>query len=372
MSKPRAPTPPDPAATIAAQTAANRTNAVDNAYANNVNQTGPYGSTTYDVTGSGPNGIPRWTQTTTESDNQRQIRTGGEELSIALGGIGNQQAGRVAELLGTPYDPRRFDTNAVTGGALDINSALGDYSGDVEARSRELATRGLGKMFDDSEERLHSTLANQGINLGSQAYADEKAAFNVGKGDAYAQAELGARGQAQSDRQQQLSELLAQRGGNLGEAQQQFAYDQNADLDIRQRPLNEINALQTGAQLSNTPINPGQPNNYNIANTDTAGITNQGYQNQLGVYTQQMNARNALLGGLAGLGGAAITASDPRLKRDITYHRTDAKGLRWWFYRYFWEPASAPLRRGVMATEAPAHAVSRNKFGFLQVDYGAL
>lgn len=371
MSKPKAPPPPDPAATIAAQTASNRTTATDNATLNNVNQVTPYGNVTYDVTGAGPNGIPRWTQTTSESPTQQQLRQLEENQGIALGNLGLEQTGRVADILGNNYQPRRFDGAGATGGRLDIGDALGDYGGDVEARTRTLASRGLDDTFNRGEESLRTRLANQGINAGTDAFESEMQGFNKGKGDAYANAELMARGQAQSDRGQMLSELLGERGANYGEAQTQYGYDTTADQAARSNPLNEIIALASGVQTN--PINPGQPNSYNIAGTDTAGITNQAFQNQMGVYGQRMGARNALLSGLASLGGAGITKySDPRLKRDVRYSHTDAHGLRWWLYRYLWDSDDAPLRLGVMANEAPAHAVTRHASGFLAVNYGAL
>lgn len=370
MSKPKPPTPPDPAATIAAQTAGNLSTATANAQLNNVNQNTPYGSVSY-TEQPGANGIPRWTQTTTESPTQQQLRQLEENQGIALGNLGLEQTGRVAELLGQPYDPRRFDTNAATGGRLDIADALGDYGGDVESRTRELASRGLDDQFGRSEESLRTRLANQGVNAGTDAFESEMRGFNQGKGDAYANAELMARGQAQNDRGQMLSELLGQRGTNLGEAQQQYGYDTTADQAARTNPLNEIIALANGVQTN--PINPGQPNAYNIAGTDIAGITNQGYQNQLGAYQQQSANRNALLSGLASLGGAAITRySDPRLKRDVRYSHTDAKGILWWLYRYLWDDDATPLHIGVMADEAPAHAVRVGRDGYLRVNYGAL
>lgn len=304
MSKPKPPRPPDPVATANAQTQSNIQTGTNNAYLNNVNQVTPYGSVRYDVTGSGPGGVPRWTQTTTESDPQRQLRQLEENQGIALGNLGLEQTGKVAGILGENYNPRRFDTNAATGGRLDIAGALGNYNGDVEARTRELATRGLSQEFDRSEESLRSRLANQGINAGTDAFAHELRSFNEGKGDAFANAELMARGQAQSDRGQMLSELLGQRQTNLGEAQGQYGYDTTADLAQRQNPLNEIIALASGVQTN--PINPGQPNNYGIAGTDIAGITQQNYANRMAGYNTQMQGRNALLGGLASLGGAAL------------------------------------------------------------------
>lgn len=372
MSKPDPPKPPDPVATANAQTGSNRDTAITNSYLGNTDQVTPYGSVTFDVTGQGPNGVPRWTQTTTESPNQQTLRELEEQQGIELGRLGLQQTGRVGDILGQPYDPRRFDTNSVTGGPLDIAAALGDYNGDVEARTRELATRGLDDQFNRSEEALRTRLANQGINAGTDAFDHEMRSFNEGKGDAYTNAELMARSQAQSDRNQALSELLTGRGTNLSEARDQYSMDTTADLAGRQNPLNEIIALMSGVQTN--PINPGQPNRPTMGNTDVAGIINGGYQNQLGAYNMQSQNWQSLLNGLSSLGSSAIAFSDARLKKDVRYAKTDAKGHRWYWFRYLWDDITK-RRFGVMAQEAEKvapRAVSQHWSGWLQVAYGAL
>jgi hypothetical protein len=373
MGKPSAPRPPDPRVTAQAQTDSNRDTAVANSYLNNVNQNTPYGSVTYDITGTGPNGVPRWTQTTTESANQAELRGLQEQQGIQLGQLGISQTGRVSDILGTNYTPRRFDTNSVTGGPLDIAGALGDYGSDVEARTRELATRGLGRDFDQREESLRSRLANQGVNAGTEAFDTELRGLGEQRGEAFANAELMARSQAQSDRQQSLSELLGQRGTNLTEQQGQYSMDTTADLAARQNPLNEIIALMSGVQTN--PINPGMPQQGQMNGTDVAGIYQNNYANQMAGYQQEMAGRNALLGSLAQLGGAAIGASDRRVKRDIEYSHTDDKGRKWWTYNYVWDDDTVPRRTGVMAQElldTHPSAVMMGPGGYYLVDYAAL
>ena len=76
MSKPDAPTPPNPYQTAAAQTGTNVSTGVANAFLNNINQITPEGSLNYDVTGNyswtDPStgqtyNIPRFTSTQTLS-----------------------------------------------------------------------------------------------------------------------------------------------------------------------------------------------------------------------------------------------------------------------------------------------------------------
>lgn len=364
------PAPPDPTQTANAQTQSNLATANANAELNNVNQVTPWGSVNY-TSQPGQGGVNRWTQTTTLSPNQQQINDQGEQNSIGLGNLAGQGINTASGVLGSAYNQRRFDGNGATGGPLDLASALGDFRGDSEARTRELMTRGLDDQFNRSEESLRSRLANQGVNAGTDAFDSEMRSFNAGRGDAYANAEIAARQQALGERNQQANEISNQRGINWNEALQQYGLDDQADFNARSRPLNEITALNSGSQLYYQPTTPGQPNAYNINGTDVAGITNQGYANQMSAYNANQQSQNSFLSSLASLGAAGITRySDRRLKQNIEYSHTDEKGLRWYNYDYVW---GGPRQLGVMADEAPAHAVSIDPHsGFAMVDYGAL
>ncbi len=126
-------------------------------------------------------------------------------------------------------------------------------------------------------------------------------------------------------------------------------------------PINRLAAL-----LSNTQVNTPQYQTYTpqgMATTDIAGLTQQGYQNQMGAYQQKMQQQNQLYGGLFGLGAAAITAnplqaaqsagaiaSDERFKKDIE-PMGEANGHKVYAYRYQNEDDDAPKRVGVMAQE---------------------
>lgn len=360
-----APTPPDPVQTANAQTASNQATARTNAELNRYGQNTPWGNVSWTNQGD------RWTQNTTLSPNQQALLTQEEQNSLGLGNLAGDQIDTVSGILGQNYNPRRFDMNAATGGQLDLAGALGDFRGDLESRTRSLMTRGLDDQFNRSEEGSRTRLANQGVNAGTDAFDAEMRAFNEGKGDAYANAELGAREFALGERGQHANELLTQRGTNLSEALQGFQLDDRADFTSRTQPLNEIIGLMNGSQIGYQPINPGQGYMTNVANTDVAGITQQGYQNRFGQWQQQRNDQNALLGALANLGGAAFAYSDRRLKRDVEYAHTDDNGQRWWRYRYLWDADDAPLRLGVMADETP-HARIMTASGFWAVDYAKL
>lgn len=298
------PRPPDPNETAAAQTESNVQTAIANSQLGNVNQITPYGNITYSQQ-AGVNGVPQWTQTTTESPNQQALRQLQEQQGIALGELGLGQTGRVSDILSQPYDPRRFDTNSVTGGPLDVNQALGgDFNSDMEARTRMLMSRGLDEQFGRADERLRTRLANQGISAGSDAFGHETRNFQEGQGNAYMNAELAARQMALGERGQHLGEVLTERGTNLGEALQQYGLDTQADQAARSNPLNEIIALASGVQT--TPITPGLPNQGQINGTNIADIINQGYANQMGAWNAQQQTASANTGAAAGLAGSAL------------------------------------------------------------------
>ncbi len=379
MGKPSAPTPPDPAATAAAQTQSNVDTARLSNRLNRVDQYTPYGSVTWEEarnpsTGGGgagagqtislPGGgsftLPgassgttggsttdRWKQTVNLSDNQQRLLTGQERLGIDLNNLASNQIDKVSDILGTNFTPRRFNSNSVTGGKLDLSrfdpskqgaldlsrfdpsKALGNYGQSIEDETYKLATDRLSKQFGREEQDLRSTLANQGITAGSEGFTGEMAGFREGQGNAYSDARLAARDAALRSRAQYADELgqgaslaydqrtlrndelgqgaklnLTGRQQNLAEAEADYGRNYAADLAARQVPLNEITSIMAGTPL--TGQDPGSIYTRGVSDTDVAGITQNGFNNQMGIYNQKMGASNALLGGLFGLGGAAM------------------------------------------------------------------
>lgn len=93
--------------------------------------------------------------------------------------------------------------------------------------------------------------------------------------------------------------------------------------------------------------------------------------------TQRGSDPSGALGGIGSLltGIASIFGSDSRLKRDAVPRGRDKNGVRWWTFRYVWDPPGV-RRVGVMAQEllamGRADAVLRDARGFLMVDYARL
>lgn len=324
IGKPKAPAPPDPAKTAGAQTAQNIGTAVTQQQLNNVNQVTPDGSLTYSQTGTyqytDPNtgkvyDVPTYTATQTLSDAGQAIYDTNKAAELNLATLGRDQSAKLGTLLGTPVDLS--------------NDA-------VEARLMELGRARLDPAMDRRRETLRASLAGQGIKEGSAAFDRAMMRAMEGENDAYNSLLLQGRGQA-------VQEAMAERN----------------------QPINEITALMSGSQVSMPQFVGTNP--ATVANVDRAGLEMSAYNARLANWQQQMANKQSLMGGLFGLGSAAIM-SDVRLKTDIRrVGQTDA-GLPVYTYRYRGRPE---MHMGVMAQEAEAlfpqavHEVG----GFKAVDY---
>jgi hypothetical protein len=395
MSKPDAPTPPDPQATARAQTGTNVSTAVANAYLQNINQNTPDGSLNYDKSGSydwtDPTSgqtynIPTFTATQSLSPTQLTLKQSQDRTKQGLANIAETQTGRIGDMLNSPlqttgYGPQAGDASSITnipkaltsfnpGGP--IQSSLGyageitrdygpadNYSADRQRVEDALMAR-MNPSLQQERQRTEQQLADQGIRYGSQAYNDamrtqqqqandarygaiaqggveqqrldsmaaQRAAFqnaaqeqgytqNLGRGTFFNQAQNQLFTQnaaeaafANAGLAQQVGQ--AQSGFNASQAgRNQWLQEQYAG---RNQPLNEISALMSGSQV-NQPNFVNAPSSQ-IPTTDYAGITQQGFQNQMGIYGNQMNNYNSTIGGILGLGAGALK-SDRRAKEDI-------------------------------------------------------
>lgn len=331
MGKGSAPKPPDPAKTAAAQTSVNIGSAIAEGKLNQINQVGPDGSLTYSNSGTYDyrdpltgkiHKIPLTTATTTLSEAQQKIKNQGDAAELNLATLANNQSSFLNDYMAKPFD-----------GSNDA----------TEARLMELGGKRLNPQLDRSRSALETRLANQGIKIGSTAWDRAMESQGQKENDAYNQLLLTGHGQAFSE----------------GQA-------------IRNQPINEITALLSGSQVS-------QPNFVNtpqssVANTDYAGLTQAGYQNELGAWQQKQQSQNDLIGGLFGMGAAfagnpALKFSDRRLKEDIHKVGETEDGQNIYTYRY---KGDRLMQMGLMAQEVekkrPDAVVDIG--GYKAVDYG--
>jgi hypothetical protein len=263
VGKPKAPTPPDPKATAAAQTGTNIGTAIAQGAMNNTNQVTPYGSLNYDQTGtyaykdplSGQSyDLPQYTATQTLSPEQQAIlgQTNAAELNLAE--TANERSGFLQEYLRQPF-------------------SLGNEA--TEARLFDLGRKRLDPMFADQQQQLEASLSNRGLKLGSEDYAKELDRFGRGKSDAYNSLLLSGRGQA-------VSESMAERN----------------------QPINEISALLSNSQVQSPSfVNTPQAN---LPTVDYAGLVQNNFASQMAAYNQKMKSRDSTIGGLFGLGAGGL------------------------------------------------------------------
>lgn len=314
----KAPKAPDPNVTAAAQGQWNSFTAQQQQAMNMTNQNSPWGSLTYDPTGSqtiiDPNGkpveVPRYTANTTLTPAQQAIFNQTQAADLNLATLANEQSGRVGELLSNPFE---YNNRDAENWAYDL------------ASPRLLAQQGK------NQAALESQLVNSGIRRGTPEWNSEMTRLT----------------NANSDQLNQLA--LTGRSQGFNEA-----------LAMRNQPLNEIIGLTSGTQIQNPNSTFAQTPQSQVGGVDYSGLV----QNKFNADTQAYNARTGALGGL--FGGALSLFSDIRLKTDIAEIGHTASGQPVYSYRYVW---GGPVQIGVMAHESPIEAVSMHESGYLMVDY---
>lgn len=406
-----APKAPDPNKTAAAQTGTNIGTAIANQTLGFVNQNTPYGSLTYDQTGTKTwtdptNGktyeLPQYTANQTFTPAGQRIQDSTMATQQNLADLGRDQSGRLGNLLSRPMDMNGLpaqrsqvtgQTQATTFGDAGNLRRTYDTSG---ANSRERVEEALmGRMqggLDRDRKALEQRLADQGIQYGTQAFnaamddhgrqandarmsavlaggqeqsrmvgleADRAAFENAAQGQNYQQlAGRAAFGNAARSQQFQQNQ---QQASFQNQARQQALQERYAQ---RNQPLNEISALMSGSQVQN-------PNFMNIsgpqmANTDYAGIVNSGYQNQMA----QWGANQQMLGGIMGAGANLLMLSDRRAKEDVKKVGKLDNGQPVFSYRY---KGGGPIQLGLMAQNVKRSnpdAVETLPGGLMAVDYG--
>jgi hypothetical protein len=253
----KAPTPPDPFQTAAAQSGMNRDTAITQKQLNSGTQINPWGTVTNEQTGTNSfvdsqgNVVetPEFTQTTTLSPEQQVIFDKSQAAQGNLAGIAEDQSAMLQDYLNSPFE---FNNQ------------------DAEQWAFDLASPRILRQQQQNEDTLRATLANKGIREGSEAWNAEMQRLTNANTDQLNQLALTGRGQA-------FGEALAQRNA----------------------PINEITALLSGSQVSNPAQMSGPQPQANVAGVDYTGLVRDNYEARLNNYQAKM-------GGLFGLASAGI------------------------------------------------------------------
>ena len=258
------PDPPNPFYTAAAQTGANVSTAVSNAFLGNINQYTPQGSLQYNVPSnyewSDPTtglkySIPQFTATQTLSPRGQETFDNSQETQVRLSALASEQAGRLRGQFATPFSlasapsfgdpntlanaPRAQTTFGAAGGptagfgdAGQIGSTFGaapdvtrsyehgeDFSAD-RSRIEEGLMQRLNPSLAIERNKYEQQLADQGIQYGSPAYDNAMRNYSMQANDA----RLGVISQGGQE-QQRLSEM-SRLAGEFGNKAQQQIYEQ--------------------------------------------------------------------------------------------------------------------------------------------------
>lgn len=145
-----------------------------------------------------------------------------------------------------------------------------------------------------------------GQNLGTAQFGNTAQAQAFGQNEA--NATFGNNAQNQTFGQGMYNAQLGNSAAGQNFSQSDTARNQgiNELLQQQQNPLNVLNALRTGSQVTSPTF--GQTPQTNVAGTNTSGITQQGYNNGMGLYNSQVGTNNANTAAGAHLGAAALTA----------------------------------------------------------------
>lgn len=245
------------------------------------------------------------------------------------------------------------DLDRARAGTISANQGTATMAGAFGGSRHGVADAETNRGFLDTAATLAANLRSAGFNNAQTMAASDidrrltADSLNASLGLQGANLRLGASNQLGT---MGLAEDASRRAdiglqGDLGAQQREIDVQSNPQ-EARLKELARISALLS--MLQGYPV--GQTTNSTSSGT-----------------TSSSPSGISMIG--TGLSALGSLFSDRRLKRDAAVLGEGSS--RWWTYRYAWD-APGMVRIGVMADEAPAHAVRQHASGYLMVDYGAL
>jgi len=363
MGKPKA---PDPTTTANAQGAANKETAIANANLNRIDQYGPFGSSTYSITGYNADGTPQYRQDTSlaapvQGIVNQQLQNQQQQQNISgalLGNVGSQYSkpidtsGVGALNYGMSKDELsnlnsgyvksagpavttgtgNYVKNVGNGGGA-VQRSLGDWSnvpGVIKGAQDAAYANQMGYLtpqFTNQNNDLQAQLAAQGITQGSDAWNRAQSELSRNQTFQQQQAQNAAFGQGLQAGNTAFGMNL-QAGQFANQAQQQ-GFDQalaNAGLANHAADAQtQVNLANMQAQNAMALANAGLANQATSAqagNTfQNAGVNNaahsQGMQDTFATYNQPLQTYNALQSGaqpnmpsFSNVPGASVAPTD--------------------------------------------------------------
>ena len=290
-SPPPAPSAPD---TAAAQGASNVDTAAAQAALNNVNQVTPYGTTTFDPTGTyntpGGETVPTYTETTALSPLGQSIYTGQQDVAQTLLPTAQTLANNAGASVTAPLNFNTADSATLnaTPQQLDANSANAVFGQEEQFLQPQQAQQ---------QKDLQDQLSRQGISVGNDAYSNAETQLGTQQNQATQSAIDTAIAQGTGDAATNFNLALAGQQQNI--AQQQTG--QSNQLSLLQSLFGASPASQSQPIVTPTASSVS-PTNVLGAQALSTNTAEQNYQAQIG-------QQNATTGDVAGLVGTAATAA---------------------------------------------------------------
>lgn len=229
----------------------------------------------------------KWSSEIQLSDTGRQLLDAYNRTSLGMADLQGDAMDRVRSSLANP-----FDTSGIPDQVYNVDSATGM---DAWRRASDLIKQRNAESLNSQQVALDTKLANQGLTAGSEGWATQQQQFAKQRNDSDIAAEL-----AGAQLQGQFFNQALQNAGlsNSGRAQ-----ELTSRATLRNMPLQELNALRSGSQVTNpTFFQPGQQGQ--TSGPDLLGATQGQYNAQLG----QVNADNAQAASNTQAGVGALAA----------------------------------------------------------------
>lgn len=216
-----------------------------------------------------PNPDSGWTATTTLSPAQQQLLDIQNATSLQLGNLQQKGLGYVENMINKPFGTENLPQIGINAGENYSNAIM----------------RRLNPQLQMEEKSFNQRMANQGIPVGSEAYANARRIFDMGVNDRLVAAQTG--------------------GIDVGLRANQQGFNQLGYM--RNEPINTLNAIRSGSQVTN-PTFQSVPQQATTSGADILGATQAGYNAQLGASNAANAASAANTSGMYQLGGTALMA----------------------------------------------------------------
>lgn len=306
MSKGKAPPVPDYKGAAIEQGKLNKEAAQYEAGVNRPTEIDPYGQRTWKLReGADPNN-PKpgdWVVETSLAAPQQQLLDLENQNSLAYGQTAQDAITRVRDQLGKEFDTSQLAAKP----QIQLPTSMEEFNSDrarLEKAIYDSQAARLDPRFEAQQEALNSQMAAQGLDVGNRAFRLNQGALGRERTDAYGQASRDAIIGGEQMQSSRIANMLALMGGQRQERQADF----EEQAYLRQLPLNEANALRTGAQVSNPNFQAwNQASGYQAAPIYQA--TGDGFDAALARFNAKEAQRNNTLnfaGGLVEVGASLL------------------------------------------------------------------